>query len=46
MEDAINAVATGEVDCNWVAEHHSLWLKDLSETNSLNKIAVGDGRTV
>ena len=28
MEGAIDAVASGQVDVNWVKEHHSIWAKE------------------
>ena len=29
MEGAIGAVASGQVDVNWVKEHHSLWADEV-----------------
>ena len=28
MEGAIDAVASGQVDVNWVKEHHSIWAEE------------------
>jgi formate dehydrogenase subunit gamma len=36
MEGAIDAVASGQVDVNWVKEHHSLWAEEagIADTNT------------
>jgi len=34
MEGAIDAVASGQVDVNWVQEHHSLWAEEVGVTGS------------
>ena len=34
MEGAIDAVASGQVDVNWVQEHHSLWAEEVGVSGS------------
>jgi formate dehydrogenase subunit gamma len=34
MEGALDAVASGQVDVNWVKEHHSLWAEEVGVSSS------------
>ena len=36
MEGAIDAVASGQVDVNWVKEHHSLWADEVGTPGSIS----------
>ena len=34
MEGAFDAMGSGEVDLNWAKEHHSLWVKEVTEAEA------------